>query len=249
MAEASAKSQQSPLPTKILVVDDDRAILKMVKQYLTANSMSVIMTDNGSEALLLIKDSRPDIVLCDSQMPGLDGQALCRAIKREARTASIPVVLMSGEKMGDKDVVAGLEQGADDYILKPFSMAVMLARLKAVLRRYEIASSPSEAVNKSGIELDAEGRTVKVGGKSVALTGKEFDLLAVLISKSGRLLSVTHLLETVWGYDPANYNDPSTVEVHVSHLRKKLGPRHARHIVNVPGHGYKFDPTPEARPH
>lgn len=236
------------MPTKILVVDDDRAILKMVKQYLTANGVSVVMTDNGSEALLLIKDSRPDIVLCDSQMPGLDGQALCRAIKREAKTASIPVVLMSGEKMGDKDVVSGLEQGADDYILKPFSMSVMLARLKAVLRRYEAASSSNESVSQSGIELDAEGRTVKVGGKSVALTGKEFDLLAVLISKSGRLLSVTHLLETVWGYDPANYNDPSTVEVHVSHLRKKLGPRHARHIVNVPGHGYKFDPTPEAHP-
>lgn len=230
------------MPIKILVVDDDRAILKMVKQYLTANGVSVVMTDNGSEALLLVKDSRPDIVLCDAQMPGLDGHALCRAIKREAKTASIPVVLMSGERMGDKDVISGLEQGADDYILKPFSMPVMLARLKAVLRRYEAAASSNGPVNKSGIELNAEGRTVKVGGKTVALTGKEFDLLAVLISKSGRLLSVTYLLETVWGYDPANYNDPGTVEVHVSHLRKKLGSRHARHIVNVPGHGYKFDP-------
>lgn len=236
------------MPSKILVVDDDRAILKMVKQYLTANGVAVVITDNGSEALLLIKDSRPDLVLCDSQMPGLDGQALCRAIKREARTASIPVVLMSGERMGDQDVVSGLEQGADDYILKPFTMSVVLARLRAVLRRYEAASPANAAVSKSGIELDPEGRTVKVDGKPVALTGKEFDLLAVLISKSGRLLSVTHLLETVWGYDPANYNDPGTVEVHVSHLRKKLGPRHARHIVNVPGHGYKFDPSPEARP-
>lgn len=236
------------MPKKILVVDDDRAILKMVKQYMTANGMTVIMTDNGSEALLLIKDSRPDIVLCDSQMPGLDGQALCRAIKRAGDTESIPVVIMSGERMGDRDVVSGLEQGADDYILKPFSMSVLLARLKAVLRRYEGSSSPGEAVNKSGIELDSEGRTVSVGGKAVALTGKEFDLLAILMSKSGRLLSVTYLLETVWGYDPANYNDPSTVEVHISHLRKKLGPRHARHIVNVPGHGYKFDATPNAHP-
>ena len=236
------------MPSKILVVDDDRAILKMVKQYLTANGVAVVITDNGSEALLLIKDSRPDLVLCDSQMPGLDGQALCRAIKREAKTASIPVVLMSGERMGDQDVVSGLEQGADDYILKPFTMSVVLARLRAVLRRYDTASPANAAVSKSGIELDLEGRTVKVDGKTVALTGKEFDLLAVLVSKSGRLLSVTYLLETVWGYDPANYNDPGTVEVHVSHLRKKLGPRHARHIVNVPGHGYKFDPSPEARP-
>jgi len=236
------------MPSKILVVDDDRAILKMVKQYLTANGVAVVITDNGSEALLLIKDSRPDLVLCDSQMPGLDGQALCRAIKREAKTASIPVVLMSGEKMGDQDVVSGLEVGADDYILKPFTMSVVLARLRAVLRRCEAASSANASVSRSGIELDPEGRTVKVDGKTIALTGKEFDLLAVLMSKSGRLLSVTYLLETVWGYDPANYNDPGTVEVHVSHLRKKLGPRHARHIVNVPGHGYKFDPSPEARP-
>jgi DNA-binding response OmpR family regulator len=235
------------MPSKILVVDDDRAILDLIKRYLTGNGMSVVMTDNGSEALLLIKDSRPDLVLCDSQMPGLDGEALCRAVKREARTASIPVVLMSGERMGDKDVVSGLEQGADDYILKPFSLSVLLARLKAVLRRYETATPANDVLAKSGIELDAEGRTVKVGGKKVALTGKEFDLLAILISKSGRLLSVTYLLETVWGYDPANYNDPGTVEVHVSHLRKKLGARHSRHIVNVPGHGYKFDPAPEAR--
>jgi DNA-binding response OmpR family regulator len=236
------------MPMKILIVDDDRSILEMIKRYLTANGVSVVMTDNGSEALLLVKDSRPDLVLCDAQMPGLDGHALCRALKREAKTSAIPVVLMSGEKMGDKDVVSGLELGADDYILKPFAMSVLLARLKAVLRRNEAGSSSSEAVNKSGIELEPEGRTVKVGGKTVALTGKEFDLLAVLISKSGRLLSVTYLLETVWGYDPANYNDPGTVEVHVSHLRKKLGPRHARHIVNVPGHGYKFDPAPEAHP-
>lgn len=235
------------MPSKILVVDDDRSILDLIKRYLTANGLAVVMTDNGSEALLLIKDSRPDIILCDSQMPGLDGEALCRAVKREAKTASIPVVLMSGERMGDKDVVSGLEQGADDYILKPFSLSVLLARLKAVLRRYETAAPANDVLAKAGIELDAEGRTVKVGGKTVALTGKEFDLLAILINKSGRLLSVTYLLETVWGYDPANYNDPGTVEVHVSHLRKKLGARHARHIVNVPGHGYKFDPVPEAR--
>lgn len=235
------------MPSKILVVDDDRAILKMLKQYLTANGVAVVITDNGSEALLLIKDSRPDLILCDSQMPGLDGEALCRAIKREAQTAAIPFVLMSGERMGDKDVVSGLEQGADDYILKPFTMSVVLARLRAVLRRCEAA--PASAVaGRTGIELDAEGRTVKVDGKAVALTGKEFDLLAVLISKSGRLLSVTFLLEAVWGYDPANYNDPSTVEVHVSRLRRKLGPLRARHIVNNPGHGYKFDPAPEAPP-
>lgn len=231
------------MPSKILVVDDDRDILKMVKQYMTKNGLPVVITDNGSEALLLVKDSRPDIILCDAQMPGLDGRALCRALKREAKTASIPIVLMSGALTGDKDVITGLEVGADDYILKPFSLPVLLARLNTVLRRYAVVADAGETLVKSGIEIDPEGRTVKVAGKPVSLTGKEFDLLAILISKSGRLLSVTYLLETVWGYDPANYNDPGTVEVHVSHLRKKLGPKHARYIVNVPGHGYKFDPS------
>lgn len=231
------------MPPKILVVDDDRDILKMVKQYMTKNGLPVVITDNGSEALLLVKDSRPDIILCDAQMPGLDGHAICRALKREAKTASIPIVLMSGALTGDKDVITGLEVGADDYILKPFSLPVLMARLNTVLRRYTAASDANETLVKSGIEIDPEGRTVKVAGKTVSLTGKEFDLLAILVSKSGRLLSVIYLLETVWGYDPANYNDPGTVEVHVSHLRKKLGPKHARYIVNVPGHGYKFDPA------
>jgi len=103
------------------------------------------------------------------------------------------------------------------------------------------ATADGEILKKVGIELDPAGRTVKVGGKEISLTRKEFDLLSVLISKAGRVLSVNYLLETVWGYDPADYNDPGTVEVHVSHLRKKLGPKLAKRIVAVIGHGYKFE--------
>jgi DNA-binding response OmpR family regulator len=228
------------LPHKILVVDDERPILEMVRRYLAANGETPIVTDDGSQALLLVKDSKPDLVLCDAQMPGLDGFSLCRALKRESKTV-LPVVLMSGVRVGDKDQVAGFELGADDFVLKPFSLPVLLARLRAVLRRYEAVSESSERLQRSGIELDPEGRTVKAGGKPVSLTRKEFDLLAVLLSKPGRLLSVPYLLETVWGYDPADYNDPGTVEVHVSHLRKKLGPKHGKRIVNMPGHGYKFE--------
>jgi two-component system phosphate regulon response regulator PhoB len=227
-------------PLKILVVDDDRGILALVKKYLGAHGFTVMMTDNGSEALLLVKDSKPDIILCDAQMPGLDGHAVCRRIKQEAVTRSVPVVLMSGAMVADKDVLSGFEGGADDYVLKPFSLPIMLARLRAVLRRYATAESEG-ALSKCGIEMDAAGRTVKVGRAPVSLTRKEFDLLAVLLSKSGRVLSIPYLLETVWGYDPADYNDPGTVEVHVYHLRKKLGPKFAKRIVNLPGLGYKFD--------
>jgi DNA-binding response OmpR family regulator len=229
------------VPVKILVVDDERTILTMVKKFLAANGFSVMMTDNGSEALLLVKDSKPDIILCDAGMPGLDGHALCRRIKLEALTQSIPVVLMSGSLIAEKDVLHGFAGGADDYVLKPFSLPIMLARLRAVLRRYAAAEQKAGVLSKCGIDLDPAGRTVKIGRISVTLTRKEFDLLAVLLSKSGRVLSIPYLLEAVWGYDPSDYNDPGTVEVHVYHLRKKLGQKLAKRIVNMHGLGYKFD--------
>lgn len=235
------------MPSKILVVDDDRAILGLVKKFLTASGMSVMIADDGSEALLLARDSKPDLILCDAAMPGLDGHAVCRRIKQEAATRSVPVILMSGERVDDKAVLQGFEGGADDYVLKPFSLPVLLARIQAVLRRYSAVQDKEGALLKCGLELDAAGRTVKVGKTPVALTRKEFDLLAVLIEKSGRVLTIPYLLETVWGYDPADYNDPGTVEVHVYHLRKKLGAALAKRIVNMPGLGYKFDDAPSAR--
>ncbi|MHB2025065.1 MAG: response regulator transcription factor [Elusimicrobiota bacterium] len=226
---------------KILVIDDERRILDIVKKYLTNCGFSVVVTDNGSEGLMLTRESDPDIILADVEMPSLDGCAVCRIIKKEASIRQIPVVLMSGARINDKDVLSGFEGGADDYITKPFSLPVLLARIQAVLRRYSASSLMEKKLKKRGIELDPSGRTVSVDGKAVSLTRKEFDLLSLLIEKSGRVLNVTYLLETVWGYDPADYNDPGTVEVHVSHLRKKIGPKAAKHIVNVLGHGYKFE--------
>ncbi|MFA6029081.1 MAG: response regulator transcription factor [Elusimicrobiota bacterium] len=237
-----------PLPSdlpaplrKILVVDDDRTIRGLISKYLTQNGYSVVHTDNGSEALVLVRESRPDLILVDAQMPGLDGHAVCRVLKKEAATTSTPVIIMSGSKIEERDVLAGFEGGADDYILKPFSLPVLRARIQAVLRRYAARAGMTERLRKCGIELDPAGRTARVSGHEVSLTRKEFDLLASLIAGAGRALSVPYLLETVWGYDPADYNDPGTVEVHVSHLRKKLGPKAARHIVSVTGHGYKFE--------
>lgn len=226
---------------KILIVDDDRSVLTVVKKYLIDKGYSVVMTDNGSEALLLVRDSKPDLILTDIDMPGLDGHAVCRVLKKEATSRSIPIIIMSGSKIDDKDILSGFEGGADDYVLKPFALPILKARIEAVLRRYQATSQMESKLKKAGIELDPEARTVKVGSKPVSLTRKEFDLLATLLSKPGRVLSVTYLLETIWGYDPADYNDPGTVEVHVSHLRKKVGPKVGKYIVNVLGHGYKFE--------
>lgn len=226
---------------KILVVDDDKAILGMIKRYLTANGMSCIITDNGSEALMLVRESRPDLLLVDAEMPGLDGPSVCRVLKKEASTQAIPVIIMSGARMEEKDVIAGFSGGADDYIMKPFSLGVLLARIQAVLRRFSTPGQAEDKLKKFGIELDPAGRTVQVGGKGVSMTRKEFDLLSALVGKAGRVLSIPYLLETVWGYDPADYNDPGTVEVHICHLRKKLGAKLGKRIVAVTGHGYKFE--------
>ena len=229
------------MKAKVLVIDDDAKLVEVVRRHLTANSFAVVGASRGDDGLLFARESRPDIVLTDVQMPGLDGQALCRILRKEPRLPPVPVIIMSGAMISDKDVLAGFEGGADDYIIKPFSLPVMQARIEAVLRRYSTVSEGAANLKRCGIELDPAGRTVKVRGRLVALTRKEFDLLTVLISKAGRVLNILFLLETVWGYDPADYNDPGTVEVHVSHLRKKLGPALAKRIVNVPGHGYKFE--------
>jgi two-component system response regulator VanR len=225
----------------ILVVDDDAALRKVLVRFLEQEDFSAISAENGLEALQLIKEVRPDAVISDAEMPGLDGHGLCRVLRQETSVHSIPLILMSGQRIQESNILAGFEGGADDYILKPFSLPVLLARVQAVLRRYDVAAQTGPKLNKSGIELDAEGRTVKVNGEKVALTRKEFDLLAQLISKAGRVLSVPFLLEAVWGYDPSDYNDPGTVETHVSHLRKKLGSELGARIVNLTGHGYKFE--------
>lgn len=229
------------MPQKILVIDDDANLRKMVHKFLTDSGLNVVHTDNGSEGLLLARESHPDLVLVDAEMPGLDGYSFCRVLKKEDFASSIGVIVMSGKFVGEKDVVTGLECGADDYILKPFSLQVLLARIKAVLRRYSASAKMEGKLKKHGLELDPAGRSLKVKGKTVELTRKEFDLLASLIERPGRVLSVPFLLQNVWGYDPADYNDPGTVEVHVSHLRKKLGTAIAKRLVNVHGRGYKFD--------
>ena len=137
------KSAAMP-PRKILVVDDDKTILSMLNKYLTSVGYSVVVTDNGSEGLMLVRESRPDLIIVDSDMPGLDGHAVCRVLKKEAATQSIPVVIMSGARISETDVLSGFSGGADDYVTKPFSLPVLEARLKAVLRRYKVSEPQVE---------------------------------------------------------------------------------------------------------
>lgn len=225
---------------KILVIDDVTSLRKAIVKALSQEGFSPVAAANGSDGLLLAEESAPDLVLTDAVMPGLDGHSLCRVLRRKKETRRVPVIIMTGEMVEEKDIVAGLEGGADDYILKPFPMKVLLARIRAVLRRYEEKDTTRDLLKKCGIELDPARREVKVDGKSVTLTRKEFDILALLLSSAGRVLTSNYLLETVWGYDLADYNDPHTVETHMSRLRKKLGAKASKHIQNVRGSGYRF---------
>jgi DNA-binding response OmpR family regulator len=229
------------MPKKVLIVDDDRSILDVARRYLAQNGFSVVVAENGSDALLLARDAAPDAVVVDARMPDVDGASVCRMLRKNPATKTLPIIIMSGEQIKDEDVVSGLAGGADDYLIKPFSLAVLKARIDAVLRRARPEAKAEAKLRAKGLEIDAPGRVAKVAGKRLDLTRKEFDLLAALVDKTGRVLSVPFLLETVWGYDPARYNDPGTVEVHVSHLRKKLGSALGKRIVNFPGHGYKFE--------
>ena len=148
---------------------------------------------------------------------------------------------MSGTAVDDNSTVAGLEGGADDYIFKPVSMTVLLARVHSVLRRAGRGGGHERVLERHGVRIDFERHSVEVGGKAISLSRKEFALLASLIEASGRVLTKNYLLENLWGYDLADYNNPRTIEVHVSRLRKKLGVKAGALIETISGVGYKFD--------
>ncbi len=226
---------------RILLVDDDKLVLNSTRRYLEDRGFTVAAADNGAEAVALARESKPDLVITDAQMKGLDGFALCKALKETEGFTGVPVIIISGSKISEEDILAGYNKGADDYVLKPFSFPVLLAKVKAVMKRYEGVAEKTEKIKKLGMVIDPSGRTVTIKSSVINLTRKEFDLLMALITEEGRLLGIPHLLETVWGYDPASYNDPHTVGVHISSLRKKLGHEIGEHITSVTGHGYKFE--------
>lgn len=229
------------MKNRILLVDDDRQMLDVMRRHLEARGFAVSFTDNPSEGLILARDLKPAAVITDAEMPGMDGLTLCRAVKESAGKNGLPVILISGKMTEEDDILSAYDKGADDYLIKPFSMPIMLAKVAAVLRRYSAPAEAGDSIKAEGVELDPGGRKVTIKGQPVKLTRKEFDLLALLLTSPGKVLSPGHLLEKVWGYDPAEYNDTHTVEVHLSNLRKKLGAELSARIASVTGVGYKFE--------
>ncbi|HEX6738462.1 MAG TPA: response regulator transcription factor [Vicinamibacteria bacterium] len=227
---------------RALVVEDDPDIVELVSHYLAREGFGVDAVHDGREALLRLRESTYDLLILDLQLPGMDGLALCAEVRRDTRTRHLPVVMLTAR--GDEaDRIVGLEMGADDYVTKPFSPKELAARVRALFRRIDRQGEDAEAPLSFGpLEVDITRHTVKVEGRPVHLTAKEFFLLVALLEAKGRVLSRQALLEKVWGY---SYSEGTrTVDVHVRRLREKL-PEVADSILTVKSLGYRLTADPE----
>jgi len=200
----------------ILVVDDEQHIVELAQMYLEQAGYLVESASDGQEALTLSRRVRPALVVLDLMLPGLDGWEVCRRLRAES---DVPVIMLTA-RSDDVDRIVGLELGADDYVTKPFNPRELVARVRAVLRRYQKSVRPDQAVGVGQLRVDPASREARVGARLVDLRPKEFDLLLALVEHQGLVLSRDQLLDLVWGYDfPGGTR---TVDAHISHLRARL---------------------------
>jgi two-component system KDP operon response regulator KdpE len=220
---------------KILVVDDEPQIRRIMRTTLTAEGYAVYDARSGEEALDAVREQRFDLVLLDVNMPGIGGLEACRSIRSTSDTAIIMLTVRSAED----DKVAALDAGADDYVTKPFGMPELLARIRAALRRLPV-SSDSAVIRAGDLEINPSSRTVKVSGRDIRLTPKEFDLLHFLATNPNVPIPHVKLLQAVWGPD---YGDEvEYLRTFINQVRKKIekDPAHPTHVITEPWVGYKF---------
>ena len=223
-------------PTRILVAEDDPDIGSLLEHYLKKAGFLPTVVLSGRDVMPQIKRDTPDLVVLDLMLPGLDGLQLCRAIRADANTAAIPIIMLTA-KAEESDRIIGLELGADDYITKPFSPNEVVARVRALLRRAHRAAPADNRLSYGSLTVDVDRHLVKINGEDVKLTAKEFLLLEYLLRHRGRVLSRDVLLTDVWGY---RYTGGTrTVDVHVRRLREKL-PSLGEALVTVKQFGYKL---------
>jgi len=223
--------------TQILIIEDDRSILRGLEQNLRFEGYEVITAVDGERGLQLALERAPDLIVLDIMLPKMNGYEICRQLRRDGNNVPIFMLTAKGEEM---DKVLGLELGADDYVAKPFGVMELLARIKALLRRVQRTESELTKMQIGNIEIDFEAFTAFHAGEPLELTTREFALLRYLAKNAGRALSRQMILNQVWGID--YYGTPRTVDNFITRLRQKIeqNPEKPRHILTVRGIGYKF---------
>jgi DNA-binding response OmpR family regulator len=220
----------------VLVVDDEKDLLDLVTYNLTRNGYDTLTAENGNDAIEIATRELPDVVLLDLMLPGIDGTEVARRLKGDARTANIPIVMLTA-KGEETDVVVGLTMGADDYVTKPFSMKILLARVAAVMRRNETPAADTGVLRAGPLSIDTSKHEVTVNGEQAKLTLTEFKLLAALVNARGRVLTRDQLMDKAMGTDV--FVTDRAIDVHITSIRKKLGA--ANWLVHtVRGVGYRL---------
>jgi two-component system alkaline phosphatase synthesis response regulator PhoP len=224
---------------KILVVDDEEHIQELIKFNLEKNGYKVILADNGIDAIKLAEEHMPQLMLLDLMLPGMDGLDVCKEIRKDSSMANMPIIMITA-KGEEIDKIIGLELGADDYVTKPFSVRELVARIKAILRR-----STMQIVEKTfkvgNLDIDFGKHEVLKSEIKIDLTLKEFELLEILITNKGRVITRDFLLDKIWGYEYVG--ETRTVDVHIRHLRQKIedDDKNPIYIQTIRGIGYRFN--------
>lgn len=228
---------------KILVVDDEEALVRLITHNLQREGYETIAAVDGLKAMEILRQERPDMIILDLMLPGINGLDICRRLRQEQYDVPILMLTARDEEI---DKVLGLEMGADDYVTKPFGVRELMARVKAILRRRQrLQATEDQRVYQSGdLVVNLDSYQVHLHGEPVELTLKEFELLSLLIRSRGRVLKREYILDTIWGYDVETGS--RVLDVHISKLREKLedDTRNPRYIKTIRGLGYKFEDAP-----
>ncbi len=240
-AHRNMKTVTVPRRGRVLVVEDERDVVELIRYHLATAGYDVVVAPTGTDALKLVREAQPDIVLLDLIVPHLNGWEVCRRLKQDPETREIPVIMVTG-RVEEGDKVLGFEVGADDYVTKPFSPRELLARIQAVSRRGRPADTQDKKAQlKAGdLEIDGYRFEVRMKGKTVDLSRKEFELLAILVGSPGRVFRREELLDAVWGRD--GFVAPRTIDVHITRLRGKFTAAKVSPpaVDTIRGVGYRF---------
>lgn len=221
---------------RILVVDDEEDILELIRYNLVKEGFVVLCAEDGEECLEMTAKHSPDLIVLDLMMPGIDGLDVCKRLKNDPETQNLPIIMLTA-KSSESDVVVGLELGADDYVVKPFSPRILIARIKSVLRRTQKSEDKSSVLRRSGFTVNSTGREVSYKGEEIYLTFSEFEILKLLISHPGRVFSRLQIMKAARNDD--YIVTERAIDVQIVNLRKKLK-EGGKNIRTVRGVGYKF---------